>query len=123
MPERPADDPDRRFDEELERQWRSVFRFALAWTNDWPAVEDLAQDAFLRLWTKRATIDWSAPILPWLMTTTRHLATGRFRRLRRRKQMFGIDGVCHIEPANAGISVQCGARSRSRQANQVSGRP
>ena len=29
--------------------WSDVFRFALAWTNDWGAAEDLAQDAFLRL--------------------------------------------------------------------------
>ena len=28
-------------------------------------------------------MDWSAPILPWLLTTARHLATDRFRRLRR----------------------------------------
>lgn len=37
----------------FERQWEDVFRFALAWTNDWAAAEDLAQDAYLRLWQQR----------------------------------------------------------------------
>lgn len=83
MPERPQVAPDKRFEEEFARCWLPVFRFALAWTNDWAAAEDLAQDAFARLWTRRRQVDWSAPMLPWLLTTTRHLATDRFRRLRR----------------------------------------
>jgi RNA polymerase sigma-70 factor (ECF subfamily) len=63
--------------------WLPVFRFALAWTNDWSAAEDLAQEAFLRLWNRRAEVDWSVPVLPWLLVTTRRTATDRFRRLRR----------------------------------------
>lgn len=70
------------FDTTFDRYWLPVFRFALAWTNDWPAAEDLTQDAFLKLWTKRADLDWSEPLLPWLLTATRHMATDRFRRLR-----------------------------------------
>jgi len=83
MPEPMPADPDERFDDAFGRHWLSVFRLALSWTNDWAAAEDLAQDAFVRLWTRRADIDWSTPILPWLLTTTHHLATDRFRRLRR----------------------------------------
>jgi RNA polymerase sigma-70 factor, ECF subfamily len=63
--------------------WRDVFRFALAWTNDWQAAEDLAQEAFLRLWDHRSRLEWRKPILPWLLVATRRLATDRFRRLRR----------------------------------------
>jgi RNA polymerase sigma-70 factor (ECF subfamily) len=63
--------------------WIDVFRFALAWTNEWGAAEDLAQEAFLRLWDHRARLDWSRPVLPWLLVATRRLATDRFRRLRR----------------------------------------
>jgi RNA polymerase sigma-70 factor (ECF subfamily) len=63
--------------------WLPIFRFALAWTNDWSAAEDLAQEAFLRLWDRRAAVDWSVPVLPWLLVTTRRTATDRFRRLRR----------------------------------------
>lgn len=83
MPDTSAAEADRRFGEEFQRHWLTVFRFALAWTNDWAAAEDLAQDAFARLWAKRTTIDWSTSTLAWLLTTTRHLATDRFRRLRR----------------------------------------
>ena len=92
MPERPAADPDRRFDDEFQRNWLPVFRFALGWTNDWPAAEDLAQEAFVRLWARRRMMDWSAPMLPWLLTTTRHLATDRFRRLRRAGRLAGAGG-------------------------------
>jgi RNA polymerase sigma-70 factor (ECF subfamily) len=63
--------------------WTDVFRFALAWTNEWGAAEDLAQDAFLRLWDHRDRLDWTRPVLPWLLVATRRLATDRFRRLRR----------------------------------------
>jgi len=63
--------------------WTPVFRFALALTNDWDAAEDLAQEAFSRLWIHRADVDWNRPLLPWLLTTTRRLAFDRFRRIRR----------------------------------------
>jgi RNA polymerase sigma-70 factor (ECF subfamily) len=66
-----------------DEHWPDVFRFALAWTNDWAAAEDLAQDAFVRLWNQRDRLDWDRPALPWLLVTTRRLATDRFRRLRR----------------------------------------
>ena len=67
-----------------DEHWSDVFRFALAWTNDWAAAEDLAQDAYVRLWNQRDRIDWSRPAMPWLLVTTRRLATDRFRQLRRR---------------------------------------
>jgi RNA polymerase sigma-70 factor, ECF subfamily len=66
-----------------DEHWPDVFRFALAWTNDWAAAEDLAQESYLRLWNQRDRLDWSRPALPWLLVTTRRLATDRFRRLRR----------------------------------------
>jgi RNA polymerase sigma-70 factor, ECF subfamily len=93
MPEPTPADPDESFNAAFEQQWVSVFRFALAWTNDWAAAEDLAQDAFVRLWAKRSTIDWSIPILPWLLTTTHRLATDRFRKMRRAVLPRGRDGA------------------------------
>ena len=63
--------------------WTPVFRFALALSNDWDAAEDLAQEAFARLWIHRHDIDWNRPLLPWLLTTTRRLALDRFRRIPR----------------------------------------
>ena len=65
------------------QHWNDVFRFALAWTNDWGSAEDLAQDVFIRLWQHRARLDWSVPILPWLLRVTRNAAGDRFRAMRR----------------------------------------
>jgi RNA polymerase sigma-70 factor (ECF subfamily) len=79
-----TDSADLAYEAAFARHWRDVFRFALAWTNDWGAAEDLTQDSFLRLWQHRAAMDWERPILPWLLVTTRRLATDRFRTLRRR---------------------------------------
>jgi RNA polymerase sigma-70 factor (ECF subfamily) len=81
-----ADAPDLELEYEraFDAHWSDVFRFALAWTNDWGAAEDLAQEAFLRLWDHRGKLDWQQPVLPWLIVTTRRLATDRFRSLRRR---------------------------------------
>jgi len=71
------------YDHVFADHWIDVFRFALAWTNDWAVAEDLAQEAFLRLWDHRARLDWTRPVLPWLLVATRRLATDRFRRLKR----------------------------------------
>ncbi len=79
-----ADATDLAYERTFQDHWTDVFRFALAWTNDWAAAEDLAQDAFLRLWDHRRSVDWTESVLPWLLVTTRRLATDRFRRLRRR---------------------------------------
>ena len=72
------------YERAFQTHWGDVFRFALAWTNDWAAAEDLAQEAFLRLWDNRGRLDWDRPVLPWLLVATRRLATDRFRALRRR---------------------------------------
>ena len=79
-----AESTDVSYERAFEEHWSDVFRFALAWTNDWTSAEDLAQDAYLRLWNHRARVDWNRPVLPWLLVTTRRLATDRFRMLRRR---------------------------------------
>jgi RNA polymerase sigma-70 factor (ECF subfamily) len=72
------------YERAFEDHWSDVFRFALAWTNDWTSAEDLAQDAYLRLWNHRDRLDWDRPVLPWLLVAARRLATDRFRSLRRR---------------------------------------
>jgi RNA polymerase sigma-70 factor, ECF subfamily len=79
-----VDATDLAYERTFEDHWADVFRFALAWTNDWGAAEDLAQEAFLRLWDRRSSVDWSDSLLPWLLVATRRLATDRFRSLRRR---------------------------------------
>lgn len=77
-------DTDLHYERAFEEHWDDVFRFSLAWTNDWAAAEDLAQDAYLRLWQHRADLDWDRPALPWLLVAARRLATDRFRSMRRR---------------------------------------
>jgi RNA polymerase sigma-70 factor (ECF subfamily) len=72
------------YERAYEAHWPDVFRFVLAWTNDWAAAEDLAQEAYLRLWARRTGLDWDRPVLPWLLVAARRLATDRFRALRRR---------------------------------------
>ena len=67
----------------FDRHWDDVFRFVLAWTNDWAAAEDIAQEAFLRLWQHRGSLDWERPVLPWLLVAARRLATNCFHALRR----------------------------------------
>jgi RNA polymerase sigma factor (sigma-70 family) len=79
-----ADSADMLYERAFEAHWDDVFRFSLAWTNDWAAAEDMAQDAYLRLWGARHRLDWAQPVLPWLLVTTRRLATDRFRSLSRR---------------------------------------
>ncbi|HUQ78425.1 MAG TPA: sigma-70 family RNA polymerase sigma factor [Patescibacteria group bacterium] len=78
-----AEPADLAYERAFADHWRDVFRFALAWSNDWAAAEDLAQDAFLKLWDHRSRLDWTRPVLPWLLVATRRLATDRFRRLKR----------------------------------------
>jgi RNA polymerase sigma-70 factor (ECF subfamily) len=79
-----AESADLLYERAFTAHWDDVFRFSLAWTNDWAAAEDMAQDAYLRLWGCRDRIDWEQAVLPWLLVTTRRLATDRFRSLRRR---------------------------------------
>jgi RNA polymerase sigma-70 factor (ECF subfamily) len=84
-----APDLDLAYERAFDAYWSDVFRFALAWTNDWGAAEDLAQDAFLRLWDHRKNVEWGRPVLPWLLVATRRLATDRFRSLQRRLAAAG----------------------------------
>lgn len=71
-----------RFDAAFRESWPAVFRFAVAWTNERTSAEDIAQEAFTRLWDRRQSVDWDRPVVPWLLVVTRRLATDRFRRLK-----------------------------------------
>ena len=93
-----ADSSELAYERAFEQHWSDVFRFALAWTNDWTSAEDLTQDAYLRLWSHRAQLDWSRPVLPWLLVATRRLATDRFRALRRRLLSTSQPTVVDTDP-------------------------
>jgi RNA polymerase sigma-70 factor (ECF subfamily) len=93
------DSTDLAYERAFQDHWSDVFRFALAWTNDWAAAEDLAQDAYLRLWDHRGSLDWTDTVLPWLLVATRRLATDRFRRLRRRLTVGVPTAPATLDPA------------------------
>jgi DNA-directed RNA polymerase specialized sigma24 family protein len=59
-----AFDADASFEGAYREAWSAVFRFAAAWTNHLPAAEDIAQEAFARLWQRRTSIDWRQPVVP-----------------------------------------------------------
>jgi RNA polymerase sigma-70 factor (ECF subfamily) len=79
----PDPSPDDAFQRAAEELWMPVYRFALALTNDLTDADDVAQEAFVRLWRSRATIDWSAPPIGWLLVAARRVAFDRFRRIAR----------------------------------------
>ena len=94
-----AEPTDLAYERAFTAHWTDVFRFALAWTNEWTSAEDLAQDAYLRLWNHRDRLDWSRPVLPWLLVATRRLATDRFRTLRRRLLAPTHEGSIDADPS------------------------
>ena len=79
----PKPSPDDAFQRAAEELWVPVYRFALAMTNDLSEADDVAQEAFVRLWARRAAIDWGEPVLGWLLVTARRIALDRFRRVAR----------------------------------------
>lgn len=66
------------FDRALDA-WRVVYGFARQFTGDAAAAEDLAQEAYLKLWAREAELDLERPLLPLLLTTVRNLARSRMR--------------------------------------------
>lgn len=90
----------------FETHWQDVFRFSLAWTNDWASAEDLTQEAFLRLWRNRLALDWSRPVLPWLLVAARRLATDRFRTFRRRITAPKVDRTPEESVIDRWLDVQ-----------------
>ena len=79
----PDPSPEDAFQRAAEELWMPVYRFALALTNDLADADDVAQEAFVRLWRTRATIDWEAGPIGWLVVTARRIALDRFRRIAR----------------------------------------
>jgi RNA polymerase sigma-70 factor, ECF subfamily len=103
--------PDDAFQRAAEEHWTSVYRFALAVTNDLVEADDVGQEAFVRLWTRRAAIDWSEPPIGWLLVTARRVAMDRFRRIARDLRLRRApDPPAGLEPAVIEAFVDLRAR-------------
>lgn len=70
-----------------------VFGLAVRMLGDRMAAEEIAQDAFVRLWTRaRNFTPARGTLLAWLLTITRHLALDKIRLDSRRPQLADLTG-------------------------------
>jgi RNA polymerase sigma-70 factor (ECF subfamily) len=76
----------RGFDELFARHEPAVRQRALAVLRDHAAADDVAQEVFLRLWTRAEQWNGQGPLGPWLMRITENLARNHLRTVRRRRQ-------------------------------------
>ena len=76
------------------RHQRAVYWAAFSVLGSGPDSEEVLQDAFLTLWTKRAVIELAGEsAAPWLVVTARHLARNRRRAQLRRPHTALDDGA------------------------------
>jgi len=80
------------FDDTYEPLWRSVMRLV----GDQAAARDLAQDAFVRVWDRRATLDPSLSLRALLYRTVRNLALNQLRDEQTRRQLLEDPGSAAI---------------------------
>ncbi|HET6825378.1 MAG TPA: RNA polymerase sigma factor [Amnibacterium sp.] len=73
------------FTQVMQRHSRIVYAVAFRQIGTVTDAEELVQDAFVLLWTKRARLRFVGDsALPWLLVTVKHLAANRRRALQRR---------------------------------------
>lgn len=65
----------------------NLFRYARRLTGQAAQAEDVVQEAFLRIWTRRASLDAEKSLRSLLYVTVRHLAFGQERKAHRRKEL------------------------------------
>lgn len=77
------------FGELYDRYARMVRAVVVGISGDWPAVEDMTQECFLRAYRKLNTLRDPARFGPWIVGVARHVARERRRSLRRDRHRFG----------------------------------
>ncbi|HEV3138494.1 MAG TPA: sigma-70 family RNA polymerase sigma factor [Pirellulales bacterium] len=76
-------------------------------TLDWPMVQDLAQESFLRAYRNLARLKEPQRFGAWIVGIARHVARERKRSLRRDRHQFVGDAPLEIElPSDAAGAVQ-----------------
>jgi len=78
-----------------------LIRFATSLASDADDAHDLAQEAFVRLWEHRASLDPSLSIRAWLYRTVRNLAYNRTRDRTRQAELLGHNAVSPLSPPQA----------------------
>ncbi len=79
---------DRFFEVIVTEHRMTVFGLLFSLVQDRELAEDLTQETFLVLFRKISEIDVSRPILPWLLTTARNLASNAKRHQSVEQQVF-----------------------------------
>ncbi len=80
------------FDAVYEPLWRSVMRLV----GDEAVARDLAQDAFVRIWDRRATLDPSLSLRALLYRTVRNLALNQLRDEQTRRHLLADPDVAGV---------------------------
>jgi RNA polymerase sigma-70 factor (ECF subfamily) len=70
------------FAEIVDRHFAAVYRFVWRMTNGHPDSEDIAQDAFVKLWQNPAQLREAAALKGWLMRVAANAVIDRSRRLK-----------------------------------------
>ena len=90
----------------VRRHQRRVFGIAFAITNDRSSAEDVAQEAFLRVWRHAAVFDaHRSSAVSWVSTIVRNLAIDVVR-ARRTTPVDPHDGVINGDVSSAGPSAE-----------------
>lgn len=100
------------FDALYRRHVTVVYRHAYSLLGTRREAEEIAQDVFVTLWGKIATVRIvDRSLLPWLLTTSRYLCLNRRRALARNNARIHIDGLVALPPDS--MSVEDRVRHRA----------
>jgi RNA polymerase sigma-70 factor (ECF subfamily) len=79
------------FGQLYDRHARLVRAVVVAVSGDWPSVDDMTQESFLRAYRKLSTLRERDRCGPWLAGIARQVARERKRSLRRDRHEFGLE--------------------------------
>jgi RNA polymerase sigma-70 factor (ECF subfamily) len=100
------------FDALYRRHVTVVYRHAYSLLGTRREAEEIAQDVFVTLWNKIASVRIvDRSLLPWLLTTSRYLCLNRRRALARNNARVHVDGLSVLPPDP--MSVEDRVRNRA----------
>jgi RNA polymerase sigma-70 factor (sigma-E family) len=88
-----------------ERHYAELVRLAFALTNDWALAEDLAQEAFVRVWRSWGNLRDPRSASAYLRTCVVNLARRSLRRRLLERRAWRWRGTGDLRPADPGESV------------------